>query len=467
MKRFANLVFIFFSTIFYCQDSLSIEQAINLVLNSSDKIDIIESEYEIRNTQFENYKKSFLPQITINAGLPYQRSIQEVLQFNGSTSLVERNYLSPTISFTTKQILPFTGGEISLTNSVSMNKDLANNRTNYSSNWANLTYSQSINGFNPYKWNKKKYVYTRKIDDITHKKQTAQLKTEIAKYFSEAYLLQVKCNLTQNNIQKTHLLLEQFELKKSMGRALEADVNQLQITLSQLSQKLISDRFELGYLIKTLTNQFKSYKKDSLVLKPIKKVDFTIDKEQLKHAFLENNFEDNALLQLIMADEKIDKVDKDGSVNFYVQLGLGVNSSSTDLENLFNSPTQKQAVSVGAYIPVLNWGIQKNNKKIAKLEKEILQKQLSQTKHDYNIQSERLYNYLMSLNIQTKIAEEELRMQEVLNTQIYNLLSYDKKTIYDYRNQLFEYEKSLMSYNELIISKYILHLNFDEIFLSL
>ena len=465
MRRFANLVFIFFSAIFYCQDSLSIDKVIELALKNSDKVSIIESNFQIRNIQFENYKKSFLPQIVITAGLPYQRSIQEVLQFNGSTSLVERNYLSPSVNFTTKQILPFTGGEISLTNSISMNKDLANNRTAYSSNWANLTYSQSINGFNPYKWNTKKYVYSRKIDSIAYKQQKAQLKTEIARYYTDAYLLQVKCDLTKKNISKTQILLEQFQQKKNLGRALDMDVNQLEITISQLSQKLESDRFELNYLLETLASHIKLYAKDSLILKPIKKIEFVVDKNKLEKAFLDTNYENNARLQLLTADEKIDQVKKDGAVNFFLQLGLGINSSSNELNDLFNNPAQKQAVSVGAYIPILNWGILKNNKKIAESEKDILQKELAQTKLDLSIQAEKLYNYLLNLNVQTKISENELKMQEDLNNQLYNLLLYDKKTIYDYRNQLFEYEKSLMSYNELIINKYLLYLSFGEFFL--
>lgn len=466
MKRFANLVFIFFFTIFYSQDSISIDQAIEIALKNSDKLSIIESNFRIRNIQFENYKKSFLPQMSITAGLPYQRSIQEVLQFNGSTSLIERNFLSPSINFTTKQILPFTGGEISLTNSVSMNKDLANSKTAYSSNWVNLSYSQSINGFNQYKWQKRKYFYTRKIDSITYKRQVAELKTEIAKYYTDAYLLQIKCNLTKNNIERTKLLLEQMQQKNNLGRALNVDISQLEITLLQLYQKLEGDEFELKYLLETLATHLKLKSNTSFFLKPIQKLEFNINEEKLKQKFLEVNFEDNAKLQLLIADEKIDKVKKDGAVNFFVQLGLGLNSTSSEINELFNKPIQKQAISVGAYIPVLNWGILKNNKKIAELEKNVLQKELEQSKRDFSVQAEKFYNYFLSINNQISASYKELQMQEELNSQMYSLLLYDKKTVYDYKNQLFEYEKSLMSYNELIINKYIVYLKINEIFLS-
>lgn len=466
MKRFANLVFIFFSAIYYCQDSLSIEKVLELAVRNSDRISIIESNYTISNINFENYKKSLLPQISITTGLPYQRSIQEVLQYNGSTSMIERNYLSPSINFTTKQILPFTGGEISLTNSINMNKDFANNRTAYTSNWFDLSYSQSINGFNQYKWLKKKYMYSRKLDTIAYRKQIAQFKSEIAKYYTDAYLLQIKCNLTKNNITKTETLLEQFRQKNALGRALDIDVDQLELTRSQLLQKLESDNFDLEYLMATLSQRIKLNTQKSLRLKPIKETNLLVDREKLKKAFLDTNFENNAQLQLLIADEKIDKTKKDGAVNFFFQIGLGINSSANAAKNLFDYPTKRQAVTVGAYIPILNWGMLKNNKKIAELEKNVLQKELAQNKYDFSIQADKLVDYLLMMNNQTSIAENELKIQRDVNNQIYNLLLAGKRTIYDYKNQLFEYEKSVMNYNELLVNKYILSLKFEEFFLK-
>jgi len=463
MKKILFLIFL--PAIFFCQDYLSIEDALAMGLENSNKRSVIESNFQIKNLQFENYKKSFLPQVSINTSLPYQRSIQEVLQYDGSVSLLERNFLGPSINFTTKQILPFTGGEISLTNSVGMNKDLENKKTAFSSNWLNLIYSQNINGFNSYKWEKKKYVYSRKIDSITYRKQKIQLKTEVAKIYTDAYLLQIKCSLTKNNIIKAKTLLEQLTIKRDMGRALNIDTDQLQITLAQLSQKLESDKFELGYLLEQLSNHIKLEKKDSLILLPINDNSFEISKQKLKEYFIKTNFENNAQLELVKADEKINKVTKEGAVSLFLQLGIGVNSSSNELNNLFNSPAQRQTVSVGAYIPILNWGILRNNKKIAEIEKDILKKELIQTQNEYLIQSDKLYDYLLSLNTQIGIAEKEVKVQEDVNTQIYELLQYQKRTAYDYKNQLFEYEKSLISYNELLIRRFILYLNFEEILL--
>ncbi|WP_449400669.1 TolC family protein [Chryseobacterium wanjuense] len=111
--------------------------------------------------------------------------------------------------------MPFTGGEISLTNSIAMNNDLQNKITNYSSNWVSLTYSQTINGFNQYKWDKRKYIYTRKLDEINHKKDIAKLKTEAAQLFFDGYILQKKIELTKNNIVKTQSLLSQIEEKRN------------------------------------------------------------------------------------------------------------------------------------------------------------------------------------------------------------------------------------------------------------
>lgn len=469
MKSFANLILILIPTIFYSQnyqDSLSIDDVIGLVIKNSERIKNIESNYQIRNIDFENYKKSFLPQVTLTANLPYQRSIQEVIQFNGSTSLVERNFLNPTINFTTKQVVPFTGGEISLTNSISMNNDLQNKITNYSSNWVSLTYSQTINGFNPYRWNKKKYFYSRKLDDINYRKEIAMLKTEAVQLFFDAYILQKKIELTKNNLVKTESLLRQIEEKKKLGRALGIDFNQIEITINQLTQKVKSDSFELTMQISKLKNLLNIETQKELNFKTINDFELVIPKEKLINSFLENNYENEAQLKLLLADEKIDKTKKDGAVNFYIQLGIGLNSSAAEFENLYNKPIQKQALTVGAYIPLLNWGILNNKKKMAELEKDILKRELKETKFNATQQAENLYYYIENLNDQIRLAKQEYGLQIETNELLLNLLAYDKRTIYDYKNQLFEYEKSFLNYNELLINKYVLKMKFNEIFLE-
>ncbi|WP_449400668.1 hypothetical protein [Chryseobacterium wanjuense] len=127
-------------------------------------------------------------------------------------------------------------------------------------------------------------------------------------------------------------------------------------------------------LISKLKNLLNLNERKGLYFKTVDDFDLIIDKEKLISSFLENSYENEAKLQLLIADEKIDKTKKDGAVNFFVQLGIGLNSSAAELENLYNKPIQKQALSVGAYIPLLNWGILDNKKKMAELEKSILER---------------------------------------------------------------------------------------------
>ncbi|SHK82718.1 Outer membrane efflux protein [Chryseobacterium contaminans] len=456
------------STIFFGQnvsDSLSIDDVLNQVIINTDRIKTIEANYQIGNINFDNYKKSLLPQVILTAGVPYQRAIQEVVQFNGSTSLIERNFLSPTLNFTTKQIVPFTGGELTLTNSIAMNNDLQNKITNYSSNWVDLTYSQSINGFNQHRWNKQKVIYKRKLDEINYKKELAKLKTEAAQLFFQCYIFDKKIELTKSNILKTESLLSVISEKKKLSRALGIEEDQINITINQLKQKLISDQFEHSMLIKKLENLLQVDIKNPH-FKSVKDFSISINKEKLISNFLKYNFENESTLQLLLADEKIDKAKKDGAINFFIQVGIGLNSSASQFEKLYNKPIQKQAFTVGAYIPILSWGILGNNSKIAKLEKENLERDLKLNKFSIVQQAENLYDYIENIDNQIRLAKEEYYLQLKTNEVLANLLTYEKKTAYDYKNQLFEYEKSHLNYIELLTNKYNLKIKLEEIFLE-
>lgn len=466
MKNLTNIVFLLFPIIAFCQDTLTIEEVLKKVIDDSDKARNIEDEFSYKNLDYENYKKLFLPQVSLNASMPYQRSIQEVLQSNGSTSLIERNYTSPTINLSTKQILPFTGGEINLTNSVSMNDDLTNKIRSFSSNWVNISYSQTINGFNQYKWMKKKYVNTRKIDTINYKKFKATLKKETAKIYLDTYVLQLKCKLTKENIIKTNLLLNQFEEKKTKGRVTDLEIKQIQILISQLQQKLENDTFEQNVLMRQLKNQLNLDLDTELTLMPIKEFELMVNKDSVIKSFLEANYNYEADLKLIMANEKIDRAKKEGAINAYFQLGIGLNSSSSEIKELYDVPAQRQTISFGFNIPLLNWDILKNKKNMAELEKSILVRELKYEEFLAIEEAENLYNYISNNAINVKIAKKEIELQKETNDLLQTYLLLGRSTIYDYKNQLFEYEKSLINYNELLNNKLLLKLSLEEFFFN-
>lgn len=87
---------------------------------------IIENEFKITNIESGFYRISLLPKVSTSISFPYQRSISEVSQSDGSQRFIERNFLNPSMNLNISQIVPFTWGNFSLTSSLNNNRDFNN-----------------------------------------------------------------------------------------------------------------------------------------------------------------------------------------------------------------------------------------------------------------------------------------------------------------------------------------------------
>ena len=71
--------------------TLTIDEVNEIVLNKSNKVKIINNDYLKSNIESSFYRISLLPNIISSVSFPYQRSISEVIQSDGSQRFLERN----------------------------------------------------------------------------------------------------------------------------------------------------------------------------------------------------------------------------------------------------------------------------------------------------------------------------------------------------------------------------------------
>lgn len=104
------------------------------------------------------FKKSMLPSISMNLTLPnYNRSITEVLQPDGTYAFRESNSANSNLGLSISQKIPFTGGEISVSNSLNRLDLFGENdrSTSYSASWVGVNISQPLTFFNSLRWDTK------------------------------------------------------------------------------------------------------------------------------------------------------------------------------------------------------------------------------------------------------------------------------------------------------------------------
>ena len=110
----------------YCQTILDINYFFGNI-NQTTAYKIAENNYRIQKIQNDFFRKSLYPNVTLNTSIPYQRSISEVTQPDGTLKFIERNYINSNSTINISQVLPFTGGTINLSNSINYSRDFNNN----------------------------------------------------------------------------------------------------------------------------------------------------------------------------------------------------------------------------------------------------------------------------------------------------------------------------------------------------
>lgn len=457
---------ILFSTKIYSQKTITIDEVNKIVLTKSNHIKLIENEFFKSSVEMDLYKISLLPQISTSVSAPYQRSISEVLQSDGSLRYIERNFLNSSLNLNVSQVLPFTGGSINLTSSLNNARDFNNKTSSFSSNWVNLSYQQTINGFNSYRWRKKINSLTNKKDSIDNLKEKIRLKYEVSKSYLDTQLVQLKIDLFAANIQKTEKIIVELEEKLKYGRTLKIEVEQSKIVLEQLkTQQKIT---ELDYLsgINSLKNMMNDKSDLSFSLLPVKKQnDYKLDKNQLKQAIRKNGFDLENTIKLLEGDASIDKAKKEGAMSINFQLGMGLNSSATNFYSLYEKPSQSQFVTIGTRIPILDWGKSKKNEVLARLEKENTELTIDEKEEKIDEQLNDLINYKFSLTEKVASLERQLALIKSIDIMFEELFKLGRKTTAEYKSQLVESFNAAIEYQKTINDLYLLKLKTDEIYL--
>lgn len=145
----------------------------DFIENSKKSIDYVNFKKEKLIDEKENrlFHEKFLPDVSLNFTLPsYNRSISNVIQPDGTIAFRESNNANSRVNLSVSQKIPFTGGELSVTNSFNRLDLFSDNEnsTSYSASWIGLNLSQPLNFFNSIKWDKKIHYAKLEFEEINY-----------------------------------------------------------------------------------------------------------------------------------------------------------------------------------------------------------------------------------------------------------------------------------------------------------
>jgi len=186
-----------------------------LSLESPDaKIKRLSFENEL--LQFENYKKSFLPTVSLNISpVSFNRSIVKLQQAtDGQYNYVEDYSSSSSAGLSVQQKLPFTGGTLSANTNLNYLSELSQNRHSFSSTPFAISYSQQLFGERKLMQMEKTIEYKRHEENIkNYCTAVSGIQQKALNLFMDAFLAFLEKTLSSSNRLATDSLFSMAKVR--------------------------------------------------------------------------------------------------------------------------------------------------------------------------------------------------------------------------------------------------------------
>ena len=366
---------------FVCSQTIAYSQS-ETKISLSDVVDVLSLDapaaqmerlnFENEIIRFENYKKGFLPSVSLDVSpLSFNRSIVKLQQAsNGQYNYVEDYSSNTSAGLSIHQKITFTGGTLSANSNLNYLNELSRSRHSFSSTPFAIRYSQQLFGgrktmrmektieYQKNEENIKKYCIA--VSGIQHRAMTL---------FMTVFLNRMEMDLASSNKEATDSLLRMAEVKYRNLRITESDFKQLE--LQAVNNDYLKENAKNSYeeALRALTTYLGLHKtmNEVTIERPVFNLPIQINIETVRYFIDKNN--PKALsnhIKHLEAQKNLYSSELQNRFNANINLSYGMNQYGATLKNVFSHPSQQQGVSVGFSIPISLWGINRNSARIAR-----------------------------------------------------------------------------------------------------
>jgi len=351
--------------------TITLNQAIEIALDSSLSTFKAQNSYLSGYWQFRTFKAERLPSLSINTTpISYNQNFVERYDYNNNAVVYKsQQSLYSYANLSLKQNLDITGGTFSIDTELGYLRNLGLNTTEqYSSVPIRIGYSQMLFGFNNFKWEKK-------IEPISYEKATKEflynmeeISEQTAVYFFELALCKKNYELAKQNIENSDTLykigLERYKIgtiSQPDLLALKLEVINSKNNLSNVEINLKKSTFSLASFLRfDRETQFNlSLPKD--ILNIILSAEDVINKAKENNPIISELKENN-----LKAQQDFDKTKKESRFSATLSASIGFNQVANNFLDAYQKPLQQNVVTVGLDIPIVDWGVRNGKVKIAR-----------------------------------------------------------------------------------------------------
>lgn len=368
---------------------LDLQQCIRLAKDSSQQVASARNVFLAAHWEYYAYRASLLPSLSFKS-VPFQYNSTFVSRYDYANDIeVYRNQKTLYMygSLVATQPIGFTGGNLFLQSDLNYIRNMgASSYSQFSTIPFRIGYSQSLFGFNSYKWEKRIQILEYEKAKKAYSYAMEELTEETVQAFFSLLNAQIAYEFAQEDVLNTDTLYKAGKERARISAISESDLYILE--LDQLNA--------LNGLEESRLNYRQAQKGLAVLLHTDAEIvaDFPLEQEipnlDISTDFAIRNMKSNcrdylaSKLQIIEAESKLDKVKKEKNFDASLSASIGFNQVAENFSKAYSNPLRQEVASLNLTIPIVDWGLRKgkvkaavNNLNNTKIASELLEEKLT------------------------------------------------------------------------------------------
>ena len=360
---------------------LTMSQVIRMAQESSPQAVQARNTFESAWLSYRSYRASMLPTLSLSSSPSLNRSTNYVTLPDGSELFARSNSMRNNLSLDLSQNVWFTGGTISLSGSLSRLDQLGDNPTHsYYSQPLQLSFSQSLNGYNSFKWSRK----TEPIEYRRARKQYAEtmelVASQAAMVFFNLVSAQTELEIAQLNHAATDTLYTYGLGRYNIGTITENELLQLELNKLNSETSIMSSQMSFDDAVDQLRNFLNLTSDTQIEVVTTDSIPhFTVPLDAAMELARQNSPDIESMeLSRLNSESNLAYYKSQAGFKASIYMRLGLAQTADELPESFRNLNDEQSVSVSVSIPILDWGRARGRVKIAQNNLELTRMHIEQ-----------------------------------------------------------------------------------------
>ncbi len=360
-------------------ETFTLDEIIALAQAESPRMKL--AEIRKSNAYWSNqlFLSNYKPQIDLNARLPeLNRSIQPVIQPDGSTVFRERSQMSNSLQLSLSQPITSTGTTIYASTSVSrldlFRTNVIDRSVDYQIDPIFVGFVQPLFAYNNLKWDKR----IRPMEYEVAKAQFSEEKETIANIAVNHFfqLLNAQTDLISALARKEVAddLYKLGENRFSVGNIAETDLLQLEMDVMRANADIARatlDKQNANEDLRNFLGILEDIEFDLSLDLSIPDIEMDVD-FALAHARQHRSQIMDLQAQILTAEANVDRAKAETGINGELSGSFGLTGFGSDLGTAYSSLVDREVVTLRLSVPIADWGRAKSQYEISKSNLELV-----------------------------------------------------------------------------------------------